>query len=226
MKKKIPIGLRKIIDEVYRENENLFKLEFNENSIAKFLDSDSESDFFFEIKKINTENVNRNITYTVEYKPYNEETLAPRTVPVTLANFKAFFLKWKSLLIESNKMSPLFDDNFTQTYYDEIAPQFEILDDDAEYKPFTILQQKRIIEFLDKAEEILKEQKNNLDAENTIELIENTKSTITKSTKKEVIKNIRKIIAKGFKVGLKIGEKLLIEFTTELAKKLIMSGGI
>lgn len=226
MKNKIPIGLRKIIDEVYRENENLFKLEFNENSMAKFLDSDIESDFFFEIKKINPLNLNRVITYVVEYKPYNEETLAPRTVSVTLANFKEFFLKWKSLLIESNKVSPLFDDNFTQTYYDEIEPQFEILEDDAEYKPFTILQQKRIIEFLDKAEEILKEQKNNLDAENTIELIENTKSTITKSTKKEVIKNIRKIIAKGFKVGLKIGEKLLIEFTTEVVKKLIMSGGV
>tara|TARA_R110001583_G_C5479768_1_gene393683 strand:+ start:22 stop:696 length:675 start_codon:yes stop_codon:yes gene_type:complete len=224
MKNKIPIGLRKIIDEVYRENENLFKLEFNQNSIAKFLDSDSESDFFFEIKKINTENVNRNITYTVEYKPYNEETLTPRTVSVTLANFKEFFLKWKSLLIESNKVSPLFDDHFTQTYYDEIEPQFEILDDDAEYKPFTIQQQKRIIEFLDRAEGILKEQKDNLDAKNTIELLENTKSTITKSTKKEVIKNIRKIIAKGFKIGIQIGEKLLIEFTTELARKVLLGG--
>jgi hypothetical protein len=226
MKNKIPIGLRKIIDEVYRNNENLFKLEFNENSIAKFLDSDNESDFFFEIKNINVENVNRNITYTVVYKPYNEETLELRTTAVTLSNFKDFFLKWKSLLIESNKVSPLFDDNFTQTYYDEIEPQFEILDDDAAYKPYTILQQKRIVEFLDNAEKILEQQKNNLDAKNTIELIENTKSTITKSTKKEVINNIRKIIAKGFKVGLKIGEKLLIEFTTELVKKLITTGGV
>jgi hypothetical protein len=226
MKNKIPIGLRKVIDEVYRENENLFKLEFNENSIAKFIDSDDESDFFFEIKTINAENGNRDVTYSIQYKPYNEETLAPRSLNVTLKSFKEFFLKWKSLLIESNNVSPLFDDNFTQTYYDEIEPQFEILDKDAEYKPYSILQQKRIIEFLDKAEEILKEQKNNSDTEKTIELIENTKSIISKSTKKEVVKNIRKIIAKGFKVGLKIGEKLLIEFTTELAKKLITSGGI
>ncbi len=226
MKNKIPVGLRKIIEEVYKENQNLFILEFNENSIAKFRDSDLESDFFFEIKNINLENVHKNITYTIEYKPYNEETLAPRTVAVQLSNFKQFFSKWTSLLIESNEVSPLFNDNFTQTYFDEIEPQFDILEDDAEYKPFTIIQQKRIVEFLNKAEEVFNMQKDNIDAKRAIELIENTKSKTTILTKKEVVKNIRKIIARGFKVGLKIGEKLLIEFTHEVVKKLVMTGGL
>ena len=55
----------------------------------------------------------------------------------------------------------------------------------------------------------------------TLSLIEIAKKSLSKSTKGEVVKSIRKIISKAFKISLQIGEKLLINFTTELAKKLI-----
>lgn len=227
MKKKIPIGLRKILDQVSSGNEGLFEAEFSDDCVIKFKDSDSESDFFFEIAKINPAQGNNNkVSYTIKYKPYNEETLSPHQTAVTLSNFRDYFNKWKNLLIEANKESPLFDDVFTQSYYDELEPKFEILDEDAEIKPYSIEQQQRIVEFLDKAQKILNRQKKKDEPEikEASELIKETKANISKSTKKKVVKNIRKIIAKGFKAGLEIGQKLLIEFTTELAKKLIMGG--
>ncbi|WGH76509.1 hypothetical protein P8625_04950 [Tenacibaculum tangerinum] len=226
MKKKIPIGSRKILDQVSSGNNGLFEAEFTEDCVIRFKDSDSESDFFFEIQKINAAQGNNIVSYTIRYKPSNEETLSPHHTSVNLSNFRGHFDKWKKLLIEANKESPLFDDVFTQSYYDELEPKFEILDEDAEIKPYSIEQQQRIVEFLDKAQKILNRQKRKNDPEikEASELIKETKANISKSTKKKVVKNIRKIIAKGFKAGLEIGQKLLIEFTTELAKKLIMGG--
>lgn len=223
MKKKIPLGLRKILDEVNSQIDNLFSVGFADDYIVKFNDKDSSSDFFFEVTKINPP-ANNATSYAIKYKPYNEETLEVRTANVTLANFKNHFLIWKKLLIESNLESPLFDDTITQSYYDELEPQFEIIDEDANYKTFTIFQQKRIVIFLDVTNQIIEEQNNDtVDKNVIIKLIEETKNSISRTTKKEVLQKLRKIISLGFKMGLQVGEKLLIEFTTELTKKLIMN---
>lgn len=223
MKKKIPLGLRKILDEVNSQIDNLFSVEFADDYVVKFNDKDISSDFFFEVTKINPP-ANNVTSYAIRYKPYNEETLDVRAVNVTLANFKGHFLTWKKLLIESNFESPLFDDMITQSYYDELEPQFEIIDDDASFKTFTIIQQTKIVKFLDVANQIIEDQKNDaVEKIIIIKLIEETKNSISKTTKKEVLGKLRKIISLGFKMGLQVGEKLLIEFTTELTKKLIMN---
>ena len=64
--------------------------------------------------------------------------------------------------------------------------------------------------------------------------VEKTKTAPTEAAKKvEVpkkgpeklapsIEDIRKVFAKIFKIGLEIGEKLLIDFSTEFAKKMII----
>jgi hypothetical protein len=221
MKKKIPIGLRKIIDEVYKGNESLVNVEFGNDFVVKFKDSDIYSDYFFIIHSINHPTGNSNTSYSVEYNPHNRDSVNSRKLDLGLTNFKDFFLKWKTLLVESNEISPIFDDYFTQTYYEDIEGQFEIIDEDANYKPFRIAQQLRIIDFLDKVENIIETESSDETSQDTIVLIKNTKEKISSLTKNEVIKRIRIITAKGFKMGLEIGQKLLIEFTTELAKKLI-----
>tara|TARA_B110000503_G_C6961321_1_gene335191 strand:- start:35 stop:712 length:678 start_codon:yes stop_codon:yes gene_type:complete len=225
MKKKIPIGLRKILDAESIGNNEIFTTEFTDNCIIRFKDTDIESDYFFEITKINLSQVLNDISYSIKYKPSNEMTTELGSTSTKLSGFRDYFKKWKALLIESNKESPLFDDYFTQTYFEELEPKFEILDEDADFKPYSIEQQKRIIKFLDNVEKIITEQGTDEQIEKeTIALITETKTNISKTTKKNVVKNIRKIIAKGFKIGLLVGEKLLIEFTTELAKKLLLGG--
>ena len=187
------------------------------------MDLDNSSDFYFEIMRVIPASGNNKVAYRIKYLPHSEETLSPLETNVSLSNFRAHFTKWKNLLIESNKESPFFDDEFEKTYFEEIAPQFEIVEEDANIKPFSIEQQKMITAFLNKAEKVIKQRKDDSkDSKSTIELIGKTKSEITKSTKKQVIKNIKTIIAKGFKIGLQVGEKLLIEFSTELAKKLLL----
>ena len=125
-------------------------------------------------------------------------------------------------MLKTNKRSILFDDPIANSYYEEIEEFFKIIDDDAELKGYSIKQQLKINEYLDSINVIISnENQEDLDVIETLSLIEIAKKSLSKSTKSEVVKSIRKIISKAFKISLQIGEKLLISFTTELAKKLI-----
>uniref|UniRef100_UPI00404A5607 hypothetical protein n=1 Tax=Gelidibacter sp. TaxID=2018083 RepID=UPI00404A5607 len=225
MKKKIPIALRKLFDKYSRYNDNLFEIEIDDEPLLTFKDIELNSGYYFKVIKINSgsKSTSGKTTYDLEYLPFNDETISMREVSVVLDYIKEHFEKWINILLESNAESPLFDDNITQAYYDEIEPKFKIVDEDANYKPFSIEQQKRIVAFLNNAEKVLKDNpKQTPEIKESIDLINETKNNINISTKTKVIKNIRKIVAKGFKIGLKVGEKLLIEFTTELTKKLLI----
>lgn len=225
MKNKIPIGLRKEINNAHKDSGGLFITEFQEDFLVRFKDSDINSDFFFLVSTTNTENVHREITYSIHYKPYSEETLEVRKTVTTLKDFSKHFNKWKSLLIEANKVNDLFNDPFVQSYYEDIEPHFEIIDQDAHIKPFSIDNQLRLIKFLDSAKTTIENNtktKDDLDSRKTIQLIEETKSNLNKLTKAKVIKRIREIIARGFKLTIEVGQKLLVEFTAELAKKILL----
>jgi hypothetical protein len=221
MKKTIPIAIRKILEELAQNNTDIFHTTFAEGSVISFNDSDKTTDFKFQLEKIN---VNNNSTsYTLSYKPSNEENLNPYKGTVELRHIKTHFDKWIKLMIEINKESPLFDDQITQSYYDELEPNFDIVDKDAHLKTFSIGQQKMIVQFLNTALSIIEEKDiDPKEKKDVTDLISKTKNEISKSNKKKVIKNIRTILAKGFKIGLEVGERLLIEFTTELAKKLML----
>lgn len=221
MKKTIPLGIRNILEEFAEEKANLFSVIFDSNSIVSFKDLDRNSDFNFTLEKIDVHQDNKT-SYLIEYKPSNEENLNPNRVRVNLSDIKSHFNKWKNLLRAINKKSNLFDDPIANSYYDEIEEYFTIIDDDAEFKSYSIKEQIKINEFLDSINEMISnENQKDSDVLETLSFIEITKKSLSKSTKSEVVKNIRKIISKAFKISLQIGEKLLINFTTELAKKLL-----
>jgi|GEM_PF-4912883 hypothetical protein len=221
MKKTIPLAIRRVLEELSQDRRDLFIIEFEKGSVITFKDIDSISTFRFQLETINV--TNSKTSYVINYNPSNEENLNPIRTGAELNQIKGHFEKWLSLLSEINKESPLFDDPITQSYYDELEPSFDIIDKDANYKTFSINQQKLIVHFLNAAHTIIEEQNNmDIEGEEVINLITETKKSLSKTTKKKVIKCIRLIIAKGFKIGLEIGEKLLIEFTTELTKKLLI----
>lgn len=223
MKKEIPIAIRKILEELAQNNNGYFKIEFEPNSVITFKDIDIKSNLFFKLERISLNNSGTTI-YTIEYKPSNRENLNSYKNVITLDAFKGHFENWKNLFTEICQESPLFDDAIIQSYYDEIEPNFKIVDEDAEYKTYTINQQLIIVEFLNNAHKYISNLKIiDTDTRETLQLIENTKENISKTTKKQVVQNIRKIIATSFKIGLEVGQKLLIEFTTEFAKKMILT---
>lgn len=226
MKKNIPLAIRDLIQEIIDSGKDLCKAVFDKDSVLLLVDNDVDSDYFFKIKTVNYDKSNGKTFYNIEFKPCSREHLNPEITTQRITEVKAMFNNWKKLLDESNKPFLLLEDNITQGYYDELEPNFEIIDEDALYKPFKIEQQKAILYFLDKIEGVIsKDVKQDSDLSETLLLIDESKTTISRSTKKEVMQRIRRIIAKCFKMGIDIGEKLLIEFTTELTKKLILGSG-
>lgn len=221
MKKRIPLALRELLEKITKEHEELFLVQQPENSIIKFLDVDLDSDFSFEINKINPAAVETETSYTVKLKPWSENSMNQKIINLKLQSLGDYFKKWLTLLEKFNKKSVLFDDIFIQKYYEDLEPRFEILEKNISRSPYSIGEQKTIVKFLENTQEILNCQNDDdsLIVE-TSELIQSTKQRISKLTKEKVIVNIRKIMARGFKIGLDVGEKLLIEFTTELVKKI------
>jgi hypothetical protein len=221
MKKSIPIALRKVIEQESEDCNGLFTVNFDADSIVTFKDVDTSSGFYFSLKKIMVSQVGK-ITYAISYVPSHREHLNPVTTTLTIDAFKSHFHNWKAILKEMSSESLLFDDPITQSYYDELESDFETLDADVDFRPFRISQQLKIVAFLDEACEIISTRGIDSDISEAIKLIEYTKANISSSTKKQVIQNVRKIVARGFKIGLEVGQKLLVEFTAELAKKLIL----
>jgi len=225
MKKTIPLTLRRAIEEVAVNYKNLFTIESNESSLVIFKDKDKDSDFYFNVIKANTETNNQR-SYLVEHKPINEDSLSINKVNMSVNSIKVYLTAWLKLIQEINKESPIFDDPIVQSYYDELESEFEIIDEDADVNAYSISQQRKIIAFLSYITLTLQAYEdekgyNKDEIKEITDLVEDTKETISKSTKREVFNKIRKVVAKTYKIGLEIGEKLLIEFSTELAKKMI-----
>ena len=219
MKKRIPIALRKLLDNLYIENPNLFEVVFDDNSIT-LKDIDTDSNYSFIIETIEP---NQSKVYAVSYNPSTVFQNKGIRTSGTLEAIKKHMNTWIELLIQSNVKSPIFDDPFIQQYYDELEPDFKILDKDANIKPYLREEQEKIIHILDNSKKtILELNENNKDTKEIIKIIDETKNTITISTKAQVVKRIKKIIAIATKIGLKVGKELFIDFTTELTKKLLL----
>lgn len=222
MKKKLPLAIRNLLEQLMKEKGRIFTSKFDNDSLFDLIDLDLESDFIFSLEKELINNSSKSIAYVINYKPSSEEHLNSLRVSVNFENLKKHLYQWYDLMEKMNQNSPIFDDPIITSYYDEIEPQFQIIDEDAEYAPYNIPQQVIITRFLDRAlvfidaTDLAEEEK--VDIEQSLQEL---KSTVSKSSKKDVVKKIQKIIAKGFKLGLEVGQKLLVEYTTELTKKLL-----
>lgn len=220
MKKGIPLAIRKLLEKLITEKSKIFKTEFDEKFVFKLVDIDPDSDFYFLLEKQIFDK--QNVSYVMEYKPSSDIHLNSLRIGGDFEKLKEHIDVWYNLVYEMNQSSIVFDDPIVQSYYDELEPQFEILEEDAEIVPFKIVQQRIVLTYLERATEIINQADiSSEDKEDLNKSVQELKSTISKSTKKDVIKKVRKFIAKGLKFSYVLGEKLLIEFTTELAKKLI-----
>ncbi len=221
MKKTVPILVRKALEKVLDENPTLIRAVFDEKAVVIFKEKyDFESPFYFKLIAVNV-NDSGKTTYTVEYLPSNYENLKSRRHSNSLEGLNDDIKTWINLIIEYNKESIIFDDKITQKYYDDLEPQFTIIDKDADFAPYSFAQQEQLQKYLDFARQKIEAQvtpENKTEAEEIIKEITEAKDVISKSTKSENISRIRKIIAKAHKMKYDIGKELLIEFLADAAK--------
>lgn len=221
MKKKIPLQVLEIIEPYVNKNGISFDCIDPKGLLLKFIDRDANSDFYFIIETYKLDN---DCNLLIDWKPASKLTIANNKLWVKAEQLDSYFKNWLKLLEGYEKVKTVFDDPILDSYIDEYLNEFEILDEDAEIKPFTTKQ----VLFLDShLEEIQAKIDKFQTPENKIEIeiikknIEELRSNLTKKSKKWVIKQVSKIWAQITKQGT----ELLKEFLSE-SKKLAIHEAI
>lgn len=214
-KKKLPIDLLKILEPYISKNNVVFKIDNNSNSLIKFIDIDENSDFYFELTKLEESIIDLNI------KPASSTNANELNSKVHRKTFETYFNNWVSLLEQYANINSFFDDSILKSYQEEYFSEFEILDENKN-KPLEnnkILLLDEYLENLKKGLEFHKTEDNKNKIEEIQQSIILLQDNLTNNTRQEIVEKIAKIFAKV----KKLGTKYLKEFITEGSKQLISS---
>jgi len=216
MKKDIPISLRKILDDEYLNAKGLFEYQFVKNSIILFNDSDTKSKYHFEVVSVEEKS---DPHFNINYYPSSDLNLVPFSGNVKISQFRSHFKKWKSLLIQSNSESPLFDDPIIESFRDDYYTEFEIVDEEKNktLKPKQILLLDSYFEKIDKKiEKHINESNSEQIAEIKEDILE-LRENLSSKTKVWIANKVSWIWAKM----TKLGPKLMKDFVNESNKQIV-----
>ena len=215
-KKDIPIRVLEILEPFVIKEGKCFQIDYNSNSLLKFIDRDNNSDFYFEINKFEKDLI------TLTIKPFSKSTVNGSGVVIQSKDLGTYFTNWILILEQYEKVKSVYDDPILHSFEEEFFSDFEILEEDKN-KP---LENDKILlldEYLANLADGLGKHK----TEENIKRIEEIQSNIlllqenlTNHSREEIAKKIVKIFAKI----KKLGTKYLKEFITAGRKKLMDEG--
>jgi hypothetical protein len=220
VKKKIPLQVLETIEPYVNKKGESFDAIDPDGFLLKFVDKEDASDFYFNVESYKIEN---GFKLLVDWKPTNKQTIANKRIWIKAEQLDSYFTNWLKLLEGYDKVKSVFDDPILQAFADEYFSEFEILDDDADVKPFKT---KQVLLLDDHLENIQKKIEKYQTEENRLEIqqiksdVTDLRNNLTKKPKKWVIKQLSKIWAKITKQG----PKLMKEFLNETKKHAIKEG--
>ena len=220
MTKKIPLQILETIEPYLNKKGTSFETVDPNGLLLKFVDKDNNSDFYFNIESYKMEG---GFQLLIDWKPSSKQTIANRKVWIKAEQLDAFFINWLTLLEGYEKVKSIFDDPILEAFAEEYFTEFEIVDEDAEIKPFSTKQVLLLDEHLDNIQKKIKEfqtEENKVEIQKIQDDVTELRENLTKKSKKWVIKKLSKVWAKITKQGT----KLMKEFLTEAKKHAIKEG--
>ena len=211
--------VKSIRKEVRNNQPIMVEIESNDG-LVKIQSNDFEQ-FSFEISHIESDKKGNSITFLYSMSPWAETVVKKNGAKVNTEVLLKRFKLWVELLWRYNKLN--FEDPIVTEYENEIYNYFKILDEDAEYEPFSIEQQVLLLKSLNKIEQIVK----NEDVEYVEAIIENVseaKTELVKSSKNKVMRRISKVLAYSRKSSLKLFKDFIDVFKKEMMKKTLWEG--
>lgn len=215
-KKDIPIKVLEILEPFVLKKDKHFEIDYNSNALLKFIDTETDSDFYFEINKFEKEII------TLIVKPTNRSTINESSININSKDLGTYFENWIKILESYNNVKSVFDDPILKSFEEEYYTDFEILEEDKD-KPLEndkILLLDDYLENLVKGLEVHKTEVNKSKIEEIQENIIILQENLTNNSRQEIAVKISKIFAKI----KKLGTKYLKEFITEGTKQLISKG--
>ena len=225
-KKEIPLIILQAIEPYFKEKSELFNLTEPEESLLKIVDADIESDFFFEIR--DCKHQNNRISVSLKMKPKSNSQTDIFNIDIEYKQINDYFQRWKKILEDYSKT--IYQDPIVKINQERFFEKYDILDEDADYATFDLEQQIYLDEYLSKTQDKIlklkkgKSEKEKAELDDLSKDAEKIKEVITKESKRKIIKRLSKFWGKAQKIGLPIIKEILINFSTELAKKLLLGG--
>lgn len=220
MKKKIPLQVLETIEPYVNKKGTSFESIEPKNFLLKFIDKDDNSDFYFNVEEYKIES---DFKLLIDYKPKSKQSTANRKTWIKANLLETHFTNWLKLLEGYDNVKTVFDDPILEAFADEYFTEFEIIDEDADVRPFSTKQ----VLLLDKHLESIQMKIDKFQTpENKVEIdkiksnVEEVRNNLTKKSKKWVIKQVSKIWAQITKQG----PKLMKEFLSETKKHAIKEG--
>jgi hypothetical protein len=220
MKKKIPLQVLETIEPYVNKNGKSFESINPDSFLLKFVDKDDKSDFYFYVENYKME---QGFLLLVNYKPKSKQTTENLRTWIKADSLSAVFGSWIELLEGYEKVKTVFDDPILEAFADEYFTEFEVIDDDAETKPFStkqILFLDSHLENIEKKIDKYKTESNSFEIEQIKTDANELRNNLSRKSKKWVIKRLSKVWAQIAKQG----PKLIKEFLTETKKYVIKEG--
>ncbi|MDP3680460.1 MAG: hypothetical protein Q8R22_06465 [Flavobacterium sp.] len=220
MKKNTPLQVLQTLEPYLTNNSPLCELTQPGDLLMKFKDKDNDSDFYFNILQYKTDT---EFLLLIDWKPMNSNTVSNKQMWIKANLLETYFKNWIDLLRAYENVKTIYDDPIIEAFADEYYTEFEIIDDDANEKPFKT---KQILLLNDHLEDIQNRIGEFINEENKTEIQEiisdviELKANLSKKSKKWVIKNLSLVWAKITKQG----PVFMKEFLSETSKFVIKEG--
>lgn len=224
MKKKISLETLSLLQPYIDNTEGIFIAKNDE--LITFVDSDPLSSFFFQIVK---ENIleQRQYYWIIKHSPKSDNDIGVHSSHVHKEHLKEAIEGWIERLRKYSKLRFVEDieDPIVEAFAEEYYDSFEIVDDDADVKPYSIKQIGYIETLLlglgQEIEQNREEYVNQSSLEVVAEIeyrIEDIMATIYQSTKKTIAKKISRLFGFITKEGGPLLREAIKNAITEVIK--------
>jgi len=225
-KKDIPLVVLETLEPYLKKNDKKFETADPKESLLRIIDSDSDSDFYFEV--VSFQISNGKTFLQLDYKPQNKTNTGAYKPKIDHTQLDNHFKNWTTRLSEYAKVESIYDDPILKQNAEKFFQKFDIIDEDAEYASFDLEQQLFLEEYLDNTKKKLEKLKKGKSDNEILELeileseAEEIKSVLTKESKKKIIKRLSRFWGKAQKTGLEVIKEIFISVTAELTKRLMI----
>ncbi len=221
------------INKTLLENSHLTKVEGSEHvseiRIPEFFIKlkDTKSNFSFSINDVNVHKnyLNEPTNHFIVYlKPSSVIQYNGIEMQLVIEEVLSKLKHWVEIVNAYDEITWTEEDNITKAYEEEFYAEYDIVDEDADIKPFSSEQQKGLNIFVNQLLENLEAKKDEYPVEDIIEDVKAIKKDLPTSTKKKIIKSFAKAFAKMKKLGVEAFEDLVKDGMKDIMKEAVKIG--
>lgn len=220
-KKDLPLVILKSLEPFVKLKGDKFEIIDPKENLLTVIDKDSESTFLFTIAQYKKTDSGK-FQFLMNKSPKSQNDNSIQNSWVDISDLNGQFEAWVKLLREYETTNSFYDDPIVNSFREEFYSEFEIVDEDADTKPFSTKQILLLDNYLESVEKKLNEfstEQNKSDIQDIQTDIELLRDNLTTKSKKWVVSNLSKIWAKIAKQGTKFIKEFLSDSKKEIIKQ-------